>query len=101
MISPALTKLGAEVVGPAPDLEHATALLATGERIDSAVLDINLPGELVYPVADALRQRGIPFLFATGYDQASIPAGYEDVPRRKKPFDHNALARVLPALMQG
>jgi CheY-like chemotaxis protein len=99
-ISRALTKLGAEVVGPAPDLAHATAFLSSGERIDSAVLDINLHGELVYPVADALRARGIPFLFATGYDQTSIPAGYEDVPRWEKPFDHNALARVIPLLMQ-
>ena len=99
-ISRALTKLGAEVVGPAPDLEHATALLSSGERIDPAVLDINLHGELAYPLADALKARGIPVLFATGYDQTSIPAGYEDVPRWEKPFDHQALARVLPSLMQ-
>ena len=100
-ISRALTKLGAEVVGPAPDLEHATAFLSSGERIDSAVLDINLHGELVYPVADALRARGVPFLFATGDDQTAIPASYEDVPRWEKPFDHNALARVLPTLIEG
>jgi CheY-like chemotaxis protein len=99
-ISRALATLGAEVIGPAADLEHAKAFLASGERIDTAVLDINLHGELVYSVADALKARGIPFLFATGYDQTSIPAGYEDVPRWEKPFDHNALARVLPSLMR-
>ena len=52
----------------------------------SALLDINLGGQMVYPVADALRAQGVPFLFATGYDaQATLPA-YADVPRAEKPL---------------
>ena len=97
-IARALTKLGAEVVGPAPDLERADALLS-GNPVDWAVLDINLQGEMVYPVAKALRERGVPFIFATGYDASSIPNGYADVPRWEKPFDPQVLARVLPSLM--
>ena len=97
-IARALTSLGAEVVGPAPDLQRAEALLNEGS-IDWAVLDINLQGEMVYPVAQALQKRSIPFVFATGYDQASIPSGFADVPRWEKPFDPGALARILPSLL--
>ncbi len=60
--------LGAEVVGPVPDRDEALALLSSGKRIDLAVLDINLHVEVVHPVADALQDRGVPFVFATGYD---------------------------------
>src|SRR3712207_6367004 len=69
----ALQKLGAEVVGPVPTKDKALALLASEERIDAAILDINLKGQAVYPVADALAERGVPFVFATGYDQAAVP----------------------------
>jgi CheY-like chemotaxis protein len=97
-IARALSKLGAEVVGPASDL-HDAANLVTARPVDWAVLDINLQGEMVYPVAQALKERGIPFLFATGYGQSSIPPGYANVPRWEKPFDAEALAQVLPALL--
>ena len=97
-IARALTSLGAEVVGPAADLKGAKALLSEGS-IDWAVLDINLQGEMVYPVAQALQERSIPFIFATGYDRASIPSGFADVPHWEKPFDPGALARILPSLL--
>ena len=93
----ALQKLGAQVVGPVPTLEAALALIGA-EPVDAAVLDINLRGEEVYPVADALAERGIPFVFATGYDRSSIPATYQDVPRWEKPFDPHELAKGLPGL---
>src|ERR687884_246780 len=67
-----LKKAGAEVLGPVPTRDEALGLLRTAERVDAAVLDINLRGEMVYPVADALRERGVPFIFATGYDQSSV-----------------------------
>jgi len=98
-IARALTSLGAEVIGPAADLQRAKALLSEGS-IDWAVLDINLQGEMVYPLAQALQERSIPFIFATGYDRTSIPNGYADVPRWEKPFDPQTLARVLPSLMK-
>src|SRR3712207_6392600 len=97
-IARALTSLGAEIVGPAPDLQRAEALLNEGS-IDWAVLDINLQGEMVYPVAQALHERSVPFVFATGYDRASIPSGFADVPRWEKPFDPSAFARILPSLL--
>ena len=95
----ALQKLGAEVVGPVQTKDRALALLASEERIDAAVLDINLKGQAVYPVADALMERGVPFVFATGYDRASVPPEYQRVPLWPKPFDPKALAQALPSVM--
>src|SRR3712207_9551920 len=74
-----LERAGAEVVGPIPRLKQALDLLARGERLDGTVLDINLAGEMVYPLADALRERGVPFVFATGYEEKNIPSCYADV----------------------
>ena len=98
-LAQALKRLGAEVVGPVPDREAALALLTSGERIDLAVLDINLRDQMVYPVADLLRERKVPFAFATGYDPEVIPSSYEDVPRWHKPFNHMDLAQSLPSLL--
>jgi len=99
-IASALHALGAEVVGPVPSRDEVQAILATGERLDAAVLDINLNGEMVFPVMEALTARGIPVVFATGYDQASVPAQYQDVPRWQKPFDPQALVQALPDLVR-
>jgi CheY-like chemotaxis protein len=80
-----LERVGAEVMGPVATVAGALALLASGPLPYMAILDIYLGGELVYPVADALRARGIPFIFATGYDAADIPKAYSKVPRAEKP----------------
>ena len=96
----ALTQLGAEVLGPVATREEAFELLSTGERIDLAVLDINLQDESVFPVADTLVEQGVPFLFATGYDQTAIPAQYQQVLRWEKPFAPEALAQALSLIMR-
>ncbi len=70
------------------------------DRLDLAVLDINLEGEKVFPVADALEARSVPFLFATGYDAGGVPDRFLDVPRWEKPFDPHALVRMLPRLIE-
>lgn len=90
-----LEDAGAEVLGPVPSVADALALLATDVRPDAAVLDVNLGGELVFPVAEALRERGVPFLFATGYDRWALPATYAEVPRCEKPFDVGRCLRTL------
>ena len=99
-LAQAVAQLGAEVIGPVPTREEALDLLSTGERIDLAVLDINLQGESVFPVADTLLEQGVPFLFATGYDQTAIPLQYQQVPRWEKPFAPEALAQALSMIMR-
>jgi len=96
----ALAQLGAEVLGPVPTRDEALDLLATAEPIDLAVLDINLEDEAVFPVADFLIAQGVPFLFATGYSRAQVPARYQHVPRWEKPFDPQTLAEALPKLLR-
>lgn len=86
---------GAEIVGPAPTVEQALTLVAGTERLDGAVLDINLREEMAYPVADALLARGVPLVFATGYDAGTIPARYADVPCCEKPTPPERVAKAL------
>lgn len=86
---------GAKVLGPVPSVDAALALIAATAEIDAAVLDINLQDELVYPVADALRARGVPFLFATGYDPAVVPPAHGAVALCQKPIDPQVVARAL------
>jgi CheY-like chemotaxis protein len=100
-LAQAVAQLGAEVLGPVPTREEALTLLATAGQIDLAVLDINLQDEAAFPVADVLAKQGVPFLFATGYGQTALPTRYQHVPWWEKPFDPQALAQALPALMRG
>ncbi|MET0743031.1 MAG: response regulator [Microvirga sp.] len=86
---------GADVVGPVASVRGALDLLASTQNLDAAVLDVNLLGELAYPVADALLERGVPFIFATGYDGAVIPSRYAAVHRCEKPVAPSHLAKVL------
>lgn len=86
---------GVVVLGPAASVRAALRLVADTPRIDGAVLDINLRGEMVYPVVDALRDRRVPFVFATGYDEAVIPAPYADAIRCEKPVDPARIAAAL------
>jgi CheY-like chemotaxis protein len=69
--------------------------LATTARLDCAILDINLDSETSYPVAATLRRRGIPFLFATGYNAPSLDPGYRYCPILCKPYSERDLERVL------
>jgi CheY-like chemotaxis protein len=91
-----LADCGAEIVGPAASIAQANALIASdGDRLHGAVLDLNLSGTMVFPVADALRERDIPFVFATGYDAWNVPARYADVPQCQKPADPVKISRIL------
>jgi CheY-like chemotaxis protein len=90
-----LAEAGAEVIGPVGNLDAALATLNGSRELNFAVLDINLQGRKVYPVADALIARGIPFVFATGYDSSVIPERYQNVPRIDKPFALENLSNFL------
>lgn len=94
-ISRSLRALGAEVIGPVPSLGEALALLSAAEHLEAAILDINLDGEMVFPVLDALAARNIPVLIATGYGREAIPDEYRHLPRWQKPFEASGLAEAL------
>ncbi|TNC65391.1 response regulator [Rubellimicrobium roseum] len=91
----ALEQDGAEVVGPVSNVAQALALLPGAPPLDAAILDINLGGLMVYPVADVLRQHGIPFVFVSGYDHEEVPDSYADVPYCEKPLDVRRCVREL------
>lgn len=90
-----LRELGATVLGPAGDIDDALDLIDQTAVLDGAILDLNLRGEMSFPVADALMQRGIPLVFATGYDKADIPARYAHITRCEKPVTPERAAQAL------
>lgn len=86
---------GAHVIGPIPSIEMALRKLEQMPDIAGAILDINLHGEMVFPLARELRRRGLPFVFSTAYDRKIIPAAFRDVPLFGKPADLDEIADAL------
>lgn len=97
MVEDMLSEMGSIVVGPAATIEQALAL-ARAEEIDGAVLDVNVRGERIDPVADALAERGVPMLFATGYGEVRLASGAATTVI-DKPYTQEKLARGLAAAM--
>ena len=93
-----LLELGHEVAGLASRVGPALAL-ARESRFDAAMLDVNLAGEPSFAVADLLIERGIPFLFATGYGRQGIEERYRDFPFLQKPFRTKELGRALAGIV--
>ncbi|WP_179187937.1 response regulator [Sphingomonas sp. IBVSS2] len=92
-----LEALGCETIGPASRLADGLAL-AEGGGFDVAILDINLSGERSTPIAEALRARGVPFAFASGY--GAPPEGFgKKVPMIEKPYREAQLADALARLL--
>jgi DNA-binding response OmpR family regulator len=94
----ALRKFGCEVIGPCATVETGASGART-EPIDLALLDLNLDGELVYPVAHELLLRGIPFVFLTGYGGESIDELFRGAPCLTKPFGLSELKQVMCAVL--
>jgi DNA-binding response OmpR family regulator len=96
LIAEGLEAEGCRVVGPVPRVEEGVAL-AEHEQLDGALLDIDLHGEVSYPIAAVLVERQVPFAFLTGYTEKAVPDAFHDVPRLAKPF----YLRDLVALIAG
>jgi CheY-like chemotaxis protein len=95
VIADLLDSCGCTVLGPVPRVASALPMVREAE-LDGALLDVNLAGELCFPVAAALRERGLPFVFLTGYDDSSIiPEEFQAVPRLSKPIDRRTLAETV------
>ncbi|HEY0325465.1 MAG TPA: hypothetical protein VGC46_05735 [Allosphingosinicella sp.] len=99
-IETAIQSRGWEVVGPVDQMD--VALLTAGEEdIDAAVLDLNVEGRLVWPVAAVLKDRGVPFLFLTGYHESQVVhPDYEDVPTLGKPYIERELLAHIARLLK-
>jgi DNA-binding response OmpR family regulator len=93
-IALAFAHLGVETIG-AYTLEEGMELLESSAKVDGAVLDVNLQGKMVFPLADALQKRRVPFIFATGYDRDVIPERYQSVPCCEKPLDPKEVVQAL------
>jgi CheY-like chemotaxis protein len=92
-----VTDLGHTVVGEAGGIEDATRLAKEAE-FDVAILDVNLNGQPITPVVEILIQRGLPFVFATGYGARGVPEAYRANPTLQKPFQSEALAQAIDAV---
>lgn len=102
LVEDALTDLGCVVVGPFPRLEHALALARDGgERLDLALLDVDLGGEWSFPLADLLVDRGVPVVFTTGHDDGFFEERWRTAPILGKPFSDEDLKRVVLAACGG
>ena len=98
-LADALGDMGAEVFGPVASVADAMKLVESLPEIDAAVLDVNLGNEEVYPVADALVARGVPFLFATANARSRLPARFALVEVCQKPFDAGCFRKALLRLL--
>jgi CheY-like chemotaxis protein len=91
-----LTDLGHTVAAEAGSIEEALTLAKEAE-FDVALLDVNLNGKPINPVVEVLIERGLPFVFASGYGQRGVPEAYRASPSLQKPFQVEALAKALDA----
>jgi CheY-like chemotaxis protein len=94
MLEDLLEDLGCEVAGSLASVGAALAWIEAGGSADMALLDVNLSGEPVFPVADALKARGVPYAFATGYDEGHDPR-FKDAPLLGKPIRQERLEALL------
>ena len=95
-LSETLSQLGFEVVGPIGNLSDANEI-AHSATIDAAILDVNLNGEMSYPLAEALVHRGVPFIFVTGYGPESIDTRFSKILALQKPIERDSLHRIFGA----
>jgi DNA-binding response OmpR family regulator len=99
LIEDFMVELGCSTVGPCGSVAMALDTIQT-ETFDLAVLDVNLAGEMVYPVADILTEKHIPFLFLSGYGDEAIPPGHSDWRVCAKPFKGDELATMMSAALE-
>lgn len=89
-----LEDLGHEMLGPYSRVDAALPA-AQSENFDVAILDVNVNGQAIFPVAEAIASRGLPFIFSTGYGQKSLPEQYRSRPTLDKPFLPSDVESVL------
>ncbi len=98
LVEDMLEDLGHNLAAVTGRLEEALTLIGS-EAFDLAILDLNLGGILTYPVADVLREKSIPFIFATGYGSSGLKEAYSDLPTLQKPFNQEDLSQAITATL--
>jgi CheY-like chemotaxis protein len=99
MVADMLQELGYSVAAEAGEINEAIRLAQSAE-FDLAILDVNVNGKVISPVADLISARNLPFIFATGYGSSGLPEEYRDRPALQKPFQIETLARVIDNTMK-
>jgi CheY-like chemotaxis protein len=94
-----LEDMGCTPVGPASNIDEGLALATDGDPLDAALLDVNVAGRQVFPVAQALKDRGVPFVFSTGYGEGGLPEEWRGQATIQKPFTEAAVRQALMAAM--
>ena len=93
-----LDEVGYRVMGPATSTARAIQLIEL-ETPALTILDLNLGGEMVFPLLDVLAQRGIPFLIVSGHSPEMVPARHRPRPFMQKPYDPAVLLRVVHQIL--
>lgn len=94
-----LEDMGCTPVGPVATVEEGLAMVADEGTLDAALLDVNVAGREVFPIADALKARGVPFVFSTGYGEGGLADAWRGHPTVQKPFTENAIREALMKAM--
>ena len=94
-----LEDMGCIPVGPAATVEEGLAMVADPAPLDAALLDVNVAGHQVFPVAEALKARGVPFVFSTGYGESGLPDAWRGHATVQKPFTESAIREALMKAM--
>jgi len=99
MVADMLEELGYKVAAEAGDIDEALRL-ARSTEFDLAILDVNVNGKVISPVADLIQAKGRPFIFATGYGSSGLPEQYRDRPALQKPFQVEALSKTIESVLR-
>src|ERR1700741_4809569 len=99
MVADMLEELGFRVAAEAGEIGEAIRLAETAD-FDLAILDVNVNGKVISPVADLIKARKRPFIFATGYGSSGLPEEYRDRPALQKPFQLETLAKMLDTALK-
>jgi CheY-like chemotaxis protein len=99
MVADMLEELGYSVAAEAGEISEALRLVQSTE-FDLAILDVNVNGKVITPVAELIKERGRPFIFATGYGSSGLPVEYRDRPALQKPFQLETLAQMIDSTLK-
>ena len=90
-----LDDMGCSVIGPESNIDDGLRSAMGEASLDAALLDVNVAGQEVFPIAEALKARGVPFVFSTGYGESGLPEHWRGNPTIQKPFTEAAIRDAL------